>query len=291
MEVREPVSYRMAFILLGIGCILLIAFLASLQIDFILGAIFFIFGGFIYPLADAYSRGLTGFDYVGLRIKWPSWPVHLIYSRFPGEYTPGWCNALSVLHWGVDTPADGITTWAEATMHSFRVADLSGVNPKNIYKMLFIFLIIAYAITLPFKVYWTHFFGVRYPYGYCGMGFECDEWAEGPYNTFPPSNELIGPIIMGFIIVVILSLARARFAWWPLHPMGFLITGSAYMDYTGAWTAFLSAWVLKWVTLRIGGSKAYEDYGVPCASGVLAGFVIVIIIGIIVGLIRWFIPF
>ncbi|MEM1558173.1 MAG: DUF6785 family protein [Thermoproteota archaeon] len=36
-EVKEPVSYRTSFILLGIGCILFIVFLASLQIDFILG--------------------------------------------------------------------------------------------------------------------------------------------------------------------------------------------------------------------------------------------------------------
>jgi len=289
MEVREPVSYRVALILLGIGCILFIAFLSSLQIDFILGSIVFIFGGFIYPLADAYSRGLTGFDYAELRVKWPGWPVHLIWSRHPGTYTPGWCNALLILHWGVDEPSNGFTTWSEVTMHSFRLADLSGVNPRNIYKMLFIFLIIAYAITLPFKVYWAHFFGARYPH--CLSGYECDEWAEGPYNTFPPSNELIGPIIMGFIIVVLLSFARSRFAWWPLHPMGFLISGSANMAFTGAWTNFLVAWIFKWATLKIGGSKAYEDYGIPFASGILAGFVIVIIVGIIVGLVRWFIPF
>jgi len=288
-ELKEPVSYKMALLLLLIGCVAFIAFLASLQVDFILGAIVFIFGGFIYPLADAYSRGLTGFDYAMLRVKWPGWPVHLIWSQHPGTYTTGWCNALLILHWGVDEPSNGFTTWAEVTMQSFRMADLSRVSPKNIYKMLFISLIIAYAVTLPSKVLWAHLFGARYPH--CLSGYECDEWAEGPYNTFPPSNELIGPIMVGFIIFVLLSSLRTRFVWWPLHPVGFLISGSANMAFTGAWTNFLVAWAAKWLTLRIGGSKAYEEYGVPFASGVVAGFVVVIIVGIIIGLIRWFIPF
>ncbi|MBS7610701.1 hypothetical protein KEJ27_00590 [Candidatus Bathyarchaeota archaeon] len=45
------------------------------------------------------------------------------------------------------------------------------------------------------------------------------------------------------------------------------------------------------MTLRIGGSKAYEDYGVPFVSGILGGVMIVSVIGAITGLIRLFIPF
>ncbi|MEM2303099.1 MAG: DUF6784 domain-containing protein, partial [Candidatus Bathyarchaeia archaeon] len=99
------------------------------------------------------------------------------------------------------------------------------------------------------------------------------------------------PAIIGFIVTVLLYFLRLRFVWWPLHPMGFLISGAAREVWTGAWTSFLGAWVLKFITLRIGGSKAYEEYGIPAAAGVLAGFVMAAVIGVIVGLIRWFVPF
>ena len=289
LEAKEPISYRMAFIQLLIGCVLLIAFFASLQIDFILGSILFIFGGFIYPLAEAYARGLTGAAYAQERSKWPSWPVHLIYSRHPGTYTPGWCSALIMMHRGINTASGGFNTWSVVTMHSFRVADLSGIHPKTVYKMVFIFFIIAYAITLPFRVWWPHLLGSRFPN--CLSGWECAMMGEGAYNYVPPAEELVGPVIAGFIITVLLSSLRARFVWWPLHPMGFLISGAAREVWTGAWTNFLAAWILKFVTLRVGGSRAYEEYGVPVVAGVLAGFVVVVIIGSITGLVRWFIPF
>jgi len=43
--------------------------------------------------------------------------------------------------------------------------------------------------------------------------------------------------------------------------------------------------------LRIGGSKAYEEYGVPLVSGVIAGTIVAIFIGGLIGVIRFFIPF
>jgi hypothetical protein len=169
------------------------------------------------------------------------------------------------------------------------VADLSGVHPKTIYKMVFVFFIIAYAITLPFRVWWPHYLGARFPN--CWTGWECASLGEGQYNTVPPANELWIPVISGFIVTMSLYLLRMRFAWWPLHPLGFLLTCPQTAVWTGSWTNFLVAWIAKWLTLKIGGSKAYEEYGIPVAAGILAGFVLAAIMGVIAGLIRWFVPF
>lgn len=51
------------------------------------------------------------------------------------------------------------------------------------------------------------------------------------------------------------------------------------------------AWILKMLTLRIGGSKAYEEFGAPLASGYIAGHMLALIPGIILGRVRFFIPF
>jgi hypothetical protein len=289
LEAREPFSYRTAFMMLIIGCVLFAAFLASLQIGFILGVITLIFTGFIYPIVDAYAQGLTGAGYAWGRVKWATWPVHLIYSRFPGEYTPGWCQALIMMNRELDIPSGYIVAWSNCTMHGFRLADLANIQTKTIYMLMFATILIAYPISVVFRVWWPHLLGARFPN--CLTGWECDEMALERYNLVPPANELAGPIIAGFIITMLLFLLRARFAWWPLHPMGFLISGGQYTTWTGVWTAFLGAWVLKWVTLRIGGSKAYQEYGVPCAAGVVLGYAIVVILGIVSGLVRWFVPF
>lgn len=53
---------------------------------------------------------------------------------------------------------------------------------------------------------------------------------------------------------------------------------------------FLVAWVAKTLTLRIGGSKAYENYGVPMAAGLIFGIVIIKLIGGAMLVLRFFHP-
>jgi hypothetical protein len=287
-EIREPLSYRVAFTLLVLGCILFIAFMVSLQMDLLMGSVLFIFGGFLYPIVDSYAQGLTGGGYAWGRVLWPSWPLHLVYSRHPG-YTPGLCMGILIMEAEVDAPSGALVAWTTCTMSLFRVADTSGIHPRQIVKLLLMTVIIAYPITIAFRIWWAHYLGARFPHytnAFANFGL-----MEGYYNLVPPAEELATPIVAGFIITVLLFILRARFAWWPLHPMGFLISGGQYQTWTGTWTNFLAAWVLKWLTLKIGGSKAYEEYGVPCVAGVIIGYVIVVIIGIFAGLIRWFIPF
>jgi len=56
------------------------------------------------------------------------------------------------------------------------------------------------------------------------------------------------------------------------------------------WNAFVGAWVAKAVTLRVGGSKAYSNYGVPVASGLLTGMTLSTPVGNQIGIFRFF-PF
>jgi len=287
-EAKEPISYKMAFIQLIIGCILFIAFLASQQVDFVLGVITFIFLGFIYLLANTYSVGLTGIYYGKERSKWSMWPVHLIYSKHPGTYTPGWCAAGLLLTHAVNDHGFYWYPFPVITLAGFKFADLANIHPKNLYKMMFVAFLIIQPIACVFQVWMPYQFAgfIRT----CMSGWECD-YLGNAYNTVPPTNELIGPIISGFIITLLLFLLRARFIWWPIHPLGFLISGAAWVVWTGVWTCFLVAWVAKWLLLRIGGSKAYEGYGVPFVSGILAGYAVMNVVGVIAGLMRLVRPY
>ena len=57
------------------------------------------------------------------------------------------------------------------------------------------------------------------------------------------------------------------------------------------WHAFLVAWVLKRLTLSIGGSRAYEEIGMPFISGVTAGYAITAFVFGLISVIRFFVPF
>jgi len=79
------------------------------------------------------------------------------------------------------------------------------------------------------------------------------------------STERIGMFVLALILVGLLWFLRTKYAW-------FFITPVALFFYSGMW--FLSAapaFILKLITLKVFGVKAYEKYGVPLAVGYLVG--------------------
>jgi hypothetical protein len=52
-----------------------------------------------------------------------------------------------------------------------------------------------------------------------------------------------------------------------------------------------AAWALKLIVLKIGGSKLYEEVGVPTAVGFITGVVLMGFIGGLILIVRFFVPF
>lgn len=86
-------------------------------------------------------------------------------------------------------------------------------------------------------------------------------------------------------------LHRSRFVWFPLEPIGYTLGTTGASALFGLWSAFLATWVLEMLTLRIGGTKLYEGCGVPITSGAITGCMIGMILGGIMWIMRFFIPF
>jgi len=61
---------------------------------------------------------------------------------------------------------------------------------------------------------------------------------------------------------------RARFVWWPLHPIGMAISQSYAMDVM--WLSILISWLLKVVLLRYGGLRMYR-FALPFFLGLVLG--------------------
>ena len=93
------------------------------------------------------------------------------------------------------------------------------------------------------------------------------------------------------LIVVILDFLHARFVWFPFNAVGFVISMSRLNIKMGLWAPFLVAWVLKAITLRVGGSKLYEKVGVSIAAGFVTGYMVALILGGTFGFLRFFIPY
>jgi hypothetical protein len=73
----------------------------------------------------------------------------------------------------------------------------------------------------------------------------------------------------GFILVLGLTAARLRWAWWPLHPVIILTFGSAVM--VGRYgPSLLFGWFIKMLVVKLAGSAKYMELR-PMMIGVIAG--------------------
>jgi len=177
---------------------------------------------------------------------------------------------------------------------SYRLASLTGTSPKNVYKVVLVACLIAPFMANIAFIYASNTWGlmrlgpVR---GYVGSSY-IDGWASAiTAATGPAPAPWIPHAAAGFLAAVVLSYLHSRFVWFPFEPIGLFIATEEWGALQGLWTMFLAAWILKVMTLRMGGSKAYEELGVPIAVGFIVGFVITALIGGAVLDLRFFFPF
>ena len=99
-------------------------------------------------------------------------------------------------------------------------------------------------------------------------------------------DENAGPNWLGWLIrlsgagvMAGLLFLNRRFLWWPLHPLGFVVSMDRVMD--TAWFPVFLAWLLKIVLLKYGGLKAYRSlwplfYGLILGQFVAGGFWLIV---------------
>ena len=90
----------------------------------------------------------------------------------------------------------------------------------------------------------------------------------------PSGPSLIGWLwtAAGGVVMSLLMLARHRFVWWPLHPLGFVASPGWAMD--SVWFSVFLAWIIKVVVLKYGGPSLYSKTK-PLFLGIVLGQFIV----------------
>jgi len=120
---------------------------------------------------------------------------------------------------------------------------------------------------------------VTYQVGYDSARFRGPAiWAFGlePWRVFmrditTPLKRDMGSIsayIFGAGLAVFLGAMRARFLWWPFHPIGYM--ASAGIGVYRLWVPIFITWMIKGLLLRYGGLRAYRR-ALPFFVGLVLG--------------------
>jgi len=287
----EVFSYRTIYILIALSAIAMMAYQAFSGITIAIVVVGLIVT-FLQSVTDTYALGIAGSPFVHEKAVWMSWPLRIIWPQPPSGYSTEWfmSHAFYVCGWNV--VPNGTVNGAHTSMSVLRMCQLTGTSTQNAFLSLTLSTIVVIPIMLVTRVWVYYLLGTSRltVWGLCGMETMWDSSIER-YAAGGATETVFGAMLVGGVITAALSLLRARFVWMPLHPLGFAMALGEGVAWWGSWNAFVFAWVAKYLTLRVGGSKLYENYGIPLVGGFLAGLALVNVLAHPIGVIRFFYPF
>jgi hypothetical protein len=73
---------------------------------------------------------------------------------------------------------------------------------------------------------------------------------------------------VGFVATCLLAFLRARWVWWPFHPVGYAMANTVLWGQLPV--PFFLAWATKWLILRYGGMRLYRQ-SLPLFLGLIVG--------------------
>jgi hypothetical protein len=92
-----------------------------------------------------------------------------------------------------------------------------------------------------------------------------DGWVNAATKPDAPRLEGVG---LGMLVTGLLMAGRTRLSWWPLHPVGYALSGTFTMPWL--WCPMLLGWLLKLGVIRYGGMKVHRR-ALPFFIGLIPG--------------------
>ena len=255
----EPMRYRTAVLGAILGTILLVVFAyrAGMSIGFAL-SFFLIY----FSIAFAFTRmraelgpPLQGIHYSG--------PLQLIVATVGSRRLSRQTLSAAPPYWTFTK--EFRNNPMPFVLESFKLADRSRIDTKKLWKVMmlavFFSLIVTFCTFLQLSYKWGGVGAWRGVSAYTVI----ERWTTRPIEA---DTRFLGAVSVGVIFVLINTVLRLRFLWWPLHPLGYPLAG--YYHFDKLWFPFFISWTLKWVILRHGGIKAYRK-AFPFFLGLVLG--------------------
>jgi hypothetical protein len=287
----EPIPYRVSYGLFLLSFILFTALMMSAGLS-LPAAILMPITAFLFWIANTRVWGTTG-THIQSAEGGPALYRLFLWPQAPVPPTGEMMVAGTLSAWHVNTPVEGNAGSFLSSFCGYRLASLMDISSKPVFKML---LAIQALLPIPFMI------GTLWVY----YTFGASKLANNPLTTANPVDRIAAPgnwnripgtdpwtpiFFAGMILTGVIALLHARFVMFPFEPIGFLMAFSDASLFFGMWLPALIAWILKTITVRVGGSRLYENYGIPVATGFGVGFVAIAFVGGLIGILRFFVPF
>ncbi|MFB3881767.1 MAG: DUF6785 family protein [Armatimonadota bacterium] len=267
----EPISYRAAAIGIVVCVSVMLALLWAAGMSPWLGMVVLaIYFAFTITVTRARAEMGGPANEVGLL----NHDLLLVGAFGAGSFRPRDLALMSLTSWwGIAYGQDPVPHQIEG----FRLAQLARFTGRT----MLIALVLAAVVGVPAA--FANLLGPLYSMGvdkaecafrgvlYQASGFSYTRlanWLSVGAPADPENAHQFAAMGGGFTFSLILYALRARYFWWPFHPLGFVMSGNYYTNFF--WPSIFVAWAAKSLLFRYGGRKAYER-SLPLFLGLILG--------------------
>lgn len=162
---------------------------------------------------------------------------------------------------------------------SYKMGSLTGVHPKNIAKVLVSVLLTAIFVGQVMGIVIPSIYGAKLRWGTRLVSAINLSWWNNQLWNLPSIGsmlELTPWLAFGFVFMIVMEYLTARFLWIP-HPLSAIVAWWWLVP----WNSALIAAIIKYLVLRIGGSKFYEERCFPFIGGYILGHILEKLIAVI----------
>ncbi len=278
---EEMLSYRVAFWGLIIGLAYICFWLQRAGMSPVL-VLLFVLATIVIHLGIARIVAESGVIYVRGPL---SAQVFSVYTIGSAALPPA---AMTALAFSYALIANGRGLFMPSMVHSVKLGELIRANKRKLCVAVVMGLSFGILVSIGFSIYLGYWKGAL---NFLSNVFALhgrvvfDQTLAKMRTPFTTSGIRLFLFGIGVVIAGGLTLLRISFAWWPLHPIGFAISGT-YLTRWAALPVFI-AWLAKTLILKIGGVDAYRK-SKPFFLGLLTGYAFGVALSFVVDAI-WFV--
>ncbi|MCC7147090.1 MAG: hypothetical protein IT443_11650 [Phycisphaeraceae bacterium] len=200
-------------------------------------------------------------------------------------------------------------TVAPFLANGLQMADRAGQPPRKVASWLGLMVVLGFVTTLLVTLMFQYNQGVNLNDAWATKDLPSKSMANtskliielGARNELSSATDLSGLdrlaqlrvqpgalpwIIPGVVLVIACALARLRLAWWPIHPVIFMVFGT--MPAMRFAASFLLGWAIKAAVVKLGGTRTYHQIR-PLMIGLIAGEIVSALVWTIVGAIYYWV--
>lgn len=216
-------------------------------------------------------------------------PLEWMTTGMMSAATLGTDNLVRLSFLQASVMTDTRTNTLPAFLHTLKLAHAQGLDVKSLRRLLYcvgVSLVFSLGVTIVVSIATLYSKGALASYSFSAT--------LGPQRVFTgaasviakqPSSEMNNFIWMavGALVVLGVTIARSRFAWFPLHPLGYIAAPSYGPN--KLWLSFFLGWLIKTMLMKYGGSAAYMRAR-PFMMGLILGNATAMVFWMIFGLFK-----